>query len=706
MKFYISGWPRASLILLAILSSSQCTDGLIRPQRPLLNDAWESPTSITPASSAEHLRWKPSLNFSSPAPHLFHSVGTLLSQFPQTVFPNGHTLAPCIIPPYTLLYHGRHDAGHPTNPDWFAFDVEMSYGIMGSTRSSFMLTYQTTRPIECLHFDGMSAALMGLGQLDSQMLHLFGNITGPPRSDRDRFKGLEDEYLRATKLCKWLKETGLRGHGWGVEGIVRMNAGFEVIWCDFSSPSIQIVSQTNVTAPEISEDLNKMSTKDALQYSTRPETMIRKGGQDLTRNIPSIHDPQTMIMLSTDPPDPVNPPYLPQDLTHEPFRYSQEWGWLMAATYHYGSNINGPGLGEERARLYPCGIISWYSPRLDGMNASLSRRLDEKVRLNLTVDGTWRAPSNLTSLDKSFTQLRRRRRLHHLENATPEEALYLRQRSEISLKTLLKKGQACSGVEAEFLAQIPEKKSEIYTRTWLHELRDQTHLFMMPYLQYPASFKPDNWKLGSSLFNETYSRCKYRYTTLLAPDQGIILLPEEADLKWAVEETYGTICKTLVSTNFELEDIWGRYIGWRNDKVEMAQEPTSLVVELEQKSQCWARSISELVAWLGWENEYIGCPATCDWDELCYVPMWPLMHWKRRFPPYNETIPPYHNDGDKSPPPPPPPPDISSKWHGGAIAMKSQRPPITMSPRDKGWMEDDTGLWEPKCVKAYFIGGR
>src|SRR5277367_5874729 len=36
---------------------------------------------------------------------------------------------------------------------------------------------------------------------------------------------------------------------------VRMNAGFEIIWCNFSSPSIRLLSHLDVTAPLLPESL-------------------------------------------------------------------------------------------------------------------------------------------------------------------------------------------------------------------------------------------------------------------------------------------------------------------------------------------------------------------------------------------------------------------------------------------------------------------
>jgi hypothetical protein len=130
----------------------------------------------------------------------------------------------------------------------------MSFGIMVSTRNSWLLTYQTSRPVRALYFDGESAALMGLGQLDTQTLHVYGNVSGPEGDGGFPFRGLAPEYDRARGLCDWLLEAGLRGEGWGFEGVVRMNAGFEMIWCDFTSGSLRLLTQLNITAPLLPDE--------------------------------------------------------------------------------------------------------------------------------------------------------------------------------------------------------------------------------------------------------------------------------------------------------------------------------------------------------------------------------------------------------------------------------------------------------------------
>jgi hypothetical protein len=103
-------------VLLIFLGAQLVTSLSSQPaQEPLL----KSHEDIKPEES--YSSW--GLNFSSPAPHYFHSFYSLLQQWPNTLFPNGHNIAPCEIPAFSRLYHGRMDGDLPTSPEWFAFDM-------------------------------------------------------------------------------------------------------------------------------------------------------------------------------------------------------------------------------------------------------------------------------------------------------------------------------------------------------------------------------------------------------------------------------------------------------------------------------------------------------------------------------------------------------------------------------------------------------
>ena len=85
-----------------------------------VNSSEQQPVLQATPTRADH-GWH--LNFSSSAPHYFASAYGLLQQWPNTFFPNGHSIVPCEIPPLTRLFHARLDANAPSSPEWLAFDV-------------------------------------------------------------------------------------------------------------------------------------------------------------------------------------------------------------------------------------------------------------------------------------------------------------------------------------------------------------------------------------------------------------------------------------------------------------------------------------------------------------------------------------------------------------------------------------------------------
>lgn len=729
-------------------------------------------------------RYTSRLNFSSSAPHLFASAYGLLQQWSNTVFPNGHALATATIPAYTLLYHGLRaedqdpdpDTLAPPSPEWLAFDLEMAYGIMGSTRCSWLLTYQTTRTVRVLYLDGESAALMGLGQLDSQMLLLYGNVSGPSRREGRNgggFGGLTDEYDRARGMCDWLQQQGLRGRGWGYEGIVRMNAGFEVIWCDFLSDSLRLLSRLNVTAP-----LNPVEEGEEEEEDDDDKGEMHKAEQSYY-TLPPIPTRSDRAVEPTNPLPPPNwrggkggdgryggPGGLPGDgdssreVGEEPFLASQAWGWFESATWHYGASRAGPGAGETRVRVDNCGILSYYAPRFDDSALARARAEDERQRLNLTAGGHWSA-SAAVDRTVALRQLARRRRFHHLGNASVDDALLMRRSTQEALeRTLLQEqdhgrehGTACSGAPwTLILAEIVQRMARHLktveaillegptsatgtdtsteaksgdARRWLHELRSQNHMFMVGYLEYPTMDNSDTnaaeaWQPGTALFNRTLSLCRYRYTRLFAGEHGDSsqimsrrLPQEEDDLRWAVEETYGTLCAELLAIGFDVEHTWAKRYGAGAEKKgkekhsqgKRAHDWEGLSVAAAQ----WYEQLTELIAWLGWESEFIGCDRVCGWNERCFIPMWPLMGslWGRgdgppgrgggsRRPPYGRG--PRGNDTDSNDPWPWPPYNGSYGGGGGWPGFRIPRSPAMMG--------DDTDLWEPKCVEAWYIRGR
>ncbi|KAH8197289.1 hypothetical protein TruAng_008533 [Truncatella angustata] len=573
-----------------------------------------------------------------------------------------------------------------------------------------MFTYQTTKPVKALYFDGESATLMGLGQMDTQMLHIFGNISGPPHDGW----GLYEEYARATGLCDWLESAGLRGAGWGYEGVIRMNAGFEMIWCDFTSPSLRLLTQLNVTAPQLPEEEDKGE-------SNRVADEVEVDRASSYYSLPPV---PTRTDHSTDPSDPPKPPNWRGQFDREPFLRSQGWGWFSSATYHYGKSRTSPGLGEVRAKVDNCGVLSYYSPQFT--NLTRVRIETEQELYNLTSRGIWKGEGSNGNRSTALDELRRRRRYHHLEDVTTAEALSMRQNSEWVLKGLLNSSRECSGAdwvyisneitqdagmhlkELESLISFSEYSQNTTTiKSWLSALRSRSHSFYVAFLEYPPKHDPSSWEVGSQLYQDTYSRCRYRYTRLIAPSEGLNLTPEEEDLRWAIEETYGAICSVLLNIGFEIEANWAEHF---NQIGEDAAPSKPLPSHYSQLARTWDDGVQELLAWLGWEDAFAGCSEVCAWDERCYIPMWPLMAWGRgpggRHPP---------GRGNGTHPPPQYPPHGGHEGYGpygdGPPHRGPGRPPGggpgEKQPRGRGgWsMGDETQLWQPTCAKASLFMG-
>ena len=546
-----------------------------------------------------------------------------------------------------------------------------------------MLTYQTTRAVKCVYFDGESATLFGTGQLDSQMLHVFGNTTGPPPSP-DRV-GLWYEYARAVGLCDWLKEKGLGGPGWGYEGIVRMNAGFEMIWCNFTSPSLRLISHLNVTTPllpaEKDKDVESIADAKTTTYFPLPP-------------IPTRTD------KAIGPSDPPLPPNWRRYITREPFLESQSWDWFLSSASHYGPTGAGAGQGESRIKILSCGFLSYYSPTFSG--PALARAEREQISLNLTKGGLWMGPGDDGTRSVGLTMLTRRRRAHTLVAVSEFDAGVMKKDSEKALFDLLHGSSNCSGMDwtslankivrtysgplSELLKLIQKYDGNIMSnqtavREWMDSIRERSHSFLIPFLQYPNEFPKDTIRATSSaLFRETYSRCRFHYTRLLDPEEGFTLSSEELNLRWAVEETMSGICNILVDVGLNVEGMWQHRFN-----------PQSEVVGLEAfnaEVQRWAEGIEELMAWLGWGSDWIWCEEQCKWDEKCFIPMWPLMPFRggyRPEPPYNHSRPGY--EGPKKP---------------GFIGTPSNG--TDRSRRGGRWvMSDETDLWSPKCVKSDYF---
>ncbi|CAK7238111.1 hypothetical protein SEUCBS140593_010337, partial [Sporothrix eucalyptigena] len=100
----------------------------------------------------------------------------------------------------------------------------------GPEARGYFHTYRANRPLNLLYIDGMAAGKTGYGCLDTQDLLLLD--WDDSDQEKHRGGGWGGEMDRAGGLCDLAKEWAWEGGR--IDGFIRTEAGFEIIYCDFS----------------------------------------------------------------------------------------------------------------------------------------------------------------------------------------------------------------------------------------------------------------------------------------------------------------------------------------------------------------------------------------------------------------------------------------------------------------------------------------
>ncbi|KAF7968383.1 hypothetical protein HWV62_30881 [Athelia sp. TMB] len=249
-----------------------------------------------------------------------------LKAWPQAYAPNGRTIVPATIKAGTLLYHAGFN---PTGMDWFA---------------SMLYTYAATRHLRAVYFDGFSAAKQSGGVLELQDV-LIGLDSKAPNPD----------YERARMLCEWGKQ-------YGIQGFVREQATFELLWCDFED-GVELLSVTDIIIPA--------DTNSELKLQEEPP----RGSSD------AGNGPATRRGINT------GTPYLAASF----------WWCYKATAWHHT-------VPDTRVVLHPAYTVTLYDPEYKSLaeNNKLPRRrhrladlsIDDKAVFLAEVDGAMKAWTN------------------------------------------------------------------------------------------------------------------------------------------------------------------------------------------------------------------------------------------------------------------------------------------------------------------------
>ncbi|KAI6247894.1 hypothetical protein HI914_03992 [Erysiphe necator] len=220
-----------------ILQLVKLSQALVELQAPLLS------------SSTPDLHNVPSnLNAVNNAPDIFNTIHGAMRQWDNSLKHNGMSIYPVTVAENTIFYHGGISNKPINKTEWLAFEVEHAEAFINifplsggngslryaghvdeSNNTGYLSTYRTTRPLNnVIYFDGMSAAKSKYGTLDIQDRVLLQN------NDFKSYPGFED-FNRVHEICKLLPQ---------VDGIIRMELGFELIICDTSN-KLELLSITS-----------------------------------------------------------------------------------------------------------------------------------------------------------------------------------------------------------------------------------------------------------------------------------------------------------------------------------------------------------------------------------------------------------------------------------------------------------------------------
>ncbi|QRV75814.1 hypothetical protein RhiJN_03829 [Ceratobasidium sp. AG-Ba] len=484
---------------------------------------------------------------------IFKEVNSLLRQWGNTLAPNGFSVTLASVPANTLLYHARTDADEPLSPEWFAFDAEMSYGIYGGRKNTtvYLRTYQTTAPLgPLLYFNGLSAALME-STLDTQ------DLLAPP-SNSTRPRDPFGDYARAKRLCSWASKRG-------IEGFVRTNAGFELIWCNMRDERVELLRNLDVTA--WADDMNDHSDRSG----SDEDGENRRHPWELIESVPPPSS-TSAVTIATSPPFPRPPGRGPPGRGLNMFARYASWEWLRATSHVYN------GLGEARVKLQsgwhatsrgidldstgatrvaqlPVGSIEKWKEDVDRM---LRLAIQEK-RANSGID--WRALTDLV-VDRYGDRLPELGALLKLAGRNTTSHIT---RPSVNMTHVLHAYRITSSILIPF-----------YDRHASREQQVETCAFSIA----PEIAAKDG---GAGSFNSY-----------------------ELKIWTAILHVHRSICAIILDVHSELATLWSSRATLESSTLETL-----------------AGRIDDLMVQLDWPS-WVRCPDVCPWGQVCFIPIWPL----------------------------------------------------------------------------------
>ena len=438
----------------------------------------------------------------------------------------------------------------------------MGLGIYAATGITYLHTFVTTKDLKLLYFDGQSAVLSAYGTLDSQTALLREHVVLDPGNEF-----VYNETARGQELCAYAQEIH-------VDGIMRMDAGFETLICDFEASGLKESHAANVTVP----------------------------GKGSARE----DDPNL-------PQDPTRPP--PHGIGNM-YALNNGWEWVRSGTWHYGGYGQvGGSHSESRVDLDLCGMVTFYSPHLrsligkhhadlngtQGFQSGWGLRRGHRL-LDITVDDSKMVKAWVR---EAITP----HRLPHTWNYSPS--------------TSIRNDTPCSGINWQALTETitDQHKGRILEianavakfqqgamplEKLLDYIHGLSHAALHPFVQYPTEqasslqeIRDMTLERCSRLYTKHIPAKSYNHFEALLKDSIEILLARICSWEWEAFEWSERHTTDLL-----------RHGQVHSKKSAMTEGDRGGLID---EVKTFAESTEAFIKWIGWDL-WTQCEDKCAWD--------------------------------------------------------------------------------------------
>ncbi|EJU00467.1 hypothetical protein DACRYDRAFT_16916 [Dacryopinax primogenitus] len=410
---------------------------------------------------------------------------------------------------------------------------------------------QRHAPSKLLYFDGART-------LDTQDVLLYGNVSTGTRWN---------PFGRIVELCDWGKQ-------FGIDGFLRMEFDFEIMYCNFTN-GMELISSVNVVpctwerTPSSVELIEHRLSVPTMGNPPLPEPTgpPRRGPGRPDRN-PTPPEPPVGWQGSLRTPSQVTFEALHAGYWHNFAPLTgiklEYWGLTTFYDPKYGSLVPGRwGLDAAQYRL----------ANISEKDASAWKRELEGVLIRPETEGSGIDWGNI---------------MRHIVERHADRLEFFRH----LLRTATRKDGGDRVTPTQNLTKIVENA------------RLQVLTMLSPYLSRAAVPPGKSASNDRAWLEPTVSLCTGSFTQHMNVSR---FTPQEHVLKQATDTTAREICRTLG-------------LIWLSA---FSAESVTLPSQQEQLLNSWLLEVERLMAWLDWAV-WLRCTPVCGDDEICSPPQWPF----------------------------------------------------------------------------------